>query len=256
MNAQNNQEKMMKYIESQNLEIKGVIKQFISDIEDFIPVVAEVKKFREVTKSLIDYYTDGRFNRKLLFLLNGLQLNRKECLALCAKLAEGDFYQDRNIYRLFECINAAKTLRQIHYMINATRYLAIHLEKNDNKASLSDYFRVITILSQIIPEDIDFLKDHINEAYIDECIEVEGLAAAGVMWHSGINGGSLTKETHQQYSFNKAAELIYNYACLLDDVDNNPNGIEQRLPEHQKAKIELETVPNEAIDNLFKIRNG
>lgn len=229
-------------------------KELLCYIAECIPELKEVVEVANVitsSSSLIRNYRDARFAHKLLYLLNGLELTDEEYLCLSAKLSEYDFDKDANIYRLLDCINAAQTFRQIHYMTNATRYLASGLAHKDNSISLSDYFRVITALSQTNAEDIEFLKDHIKDSYINECLAVEGLAASGLMWHSGIDAGSVTEEGHQQYSFNKLAVLVYNYACLLDDVDNNPTGKKMEIEENQKADLTVDTVSTEDIDHLF-----
>lgn len=242
-----------RYIKNSNDRRKNG-KELLCSIAECIPGLKEVVGVANVissTSSFIKNYRDTRFTNKLLYLLNGLELTDEEYLCLSAKLSEYDFDKDANIYRLLDCINAAQTFRQIHYMTNATRYLASGLAHKDNSISLSDYFRVITALSQTNAEDIEFLKDHIKDSYINECLAVEGLAATGLMWHSGIDAGSATEEGHQQYSFNKIAVLVYNYACLLDDVDNNPAGKKMEIEENQKVDLTVDMASTEDIDHLF-----
>ena len=205
-------------------------------------------------KKLCKDYSDYRFCEKLLYFFNWVHLTEQEFVQLSNCIGQCDIERKENYFRLFDCIQAVTSFKQIHYMANATRTL-ISLERKEgsyNRARLNDYFRVIIALMRMIPEDIEFLQEHIREDDIEEGVEVEGLDAAGVMWHSEIDARVSEAIAGQKYSFNRLGRLVYNYACLLDDVNNNPDMKLVDLELEKRVKIEHDVVGDEEVDTIFK----
>lgn len=104
---------------------------------------------------------------------------------------------------------------------------------------------------RLIPEDLEFLMEQSTTDYIDECVEVEALSAAGLMWHSEINADDEKSDGKQRYSFTQLGETVYNYACRLDDVNQNPSlhfmPVSRRL-----ANLNIPIISDEYTDKLFK----
>ena len=92
--------------------------------------------------------------------------------------------------------------------------------------------------------------EQITTEYIDECVEVEALSAAGLMWHSEINADDEKSDGKQRYSFTHLGKTVYNYACILDDVNKNP--FLHFMPvSRRSAKLNIPTESDEDIDKLF-----
>lgn len=165
--------------------------------------------------------------------LNGIFLSEDDCLKLCAKLTENG-KERKNAVRLIECIDKAETEKVIDYLVNATRCLLAEF------IDLSTFFRITHIVTHTIAEDLEYLREHIDESELsyDEC--VQGLLTAGLMYQSVIDGGDLDNENEgkSRYSFTPFARKVDQYAVSFQNADRYPNPAKDYSEDTQlKSKI-------------------
>ena len=173
------------------------------------------------------------FWSKMERYLNGIFLSKDDRLKMCAKLAENGKKRE-NAVRLIECIDRAETEKVIDYLVNATRSLLAEY------INLSTFFRITHIVTHAIAEDLEYLKEHIDESELsyDEC--VQGLLTAGLMYQSVIDGGDLDNgnEDKDRYSFTPFARKVDQYAVSFQNTDRYPNPVKDYSEDIQlKSKI-------------------
>lgn len=176
------------------------------------------------------------FWSKMERFLNGVFLSEDNCLKMCAKLAENGKKRE-NAVRLIECIDRAETEKVIDYLVNATRSLLAEY------INLSTFFRITHIVTHTIVEDLEYLKEHIDESELpyDEC--VQGLLTAGLMYQSIIDGGGLDNEDEDEsrYSFTLIARIVDQYAVSYGDENRYPNPL-KNYNEDKKVKSKIKGV--------------
>lgn len=151
------------------------------------------------------------FWTKLAMFLDGIYLSDDDRAKLLAKLTEDGNGQE-NFERLITLIDRAETKQKIQYFINATRSLI------ENRISLSNYFRICHGVADTLNEDLIFMTAHIQEDAMPQNINVHGLMASGLMYHSSI---PITMVKY--YSFTETAHLIDKYAITCDYNAQYPN---------------------------------
>lgn len=175
------------------------------------------------------------FWSKMERYLNGIYLSEADRLKLCAKLAE-DGKKRENAVRLIECVDRTETEKVIDYLVNATRCLLTGF------INLNMFFRITHIVTYTIAEDLEYLREHIDESELpyDEC--VQGLLTAGLMYQSVIDGGDLDNEDEDKnkdrYSFTAFARIVDQYAVSYGDENRYPNPLKDYSDDKKvKSKI-------------------
>ncbi len=173
------------------------------------------------------------FWSKMENYLNGIFLSENDRSKMCAKLAENGKKRE-NAVRLIECIDNAETEKTIDYLVNVTRCLLTGF------VNLNTFFRIAHIVTHTIVEDLEYLREHIDESELpyDEC--VQGLLTAGLMYQSIIDGGSLDNENegNGRYSFTPFARKVDQYAVSFQNTNRYPNPVKDYSEDSQiKSKI-------------------
>lgn len=158
------------------------------------------------------------FWSKMERYLNGIYLSETDHLKMCAKLTENGEKRE-NAVRLIECIDKAETEKVIDYLVNATRCLLAEF------IDLSTFFRIAHIVTHTIAEDLEYLREHIDESELSYDEYVQGLLTAGLMYQSVIDGGDLDNENEDKgrYSFTPFARKVDQYAVSFQNTDRYPN---------------------------------
>ena len=176
------------------------------------------------------------FWSKMENYLNGIFLSEDDRSIMCAKLAENGKKRE-NAVRLIECIDKAETEKTIDYLVNATRCLLTGF------VNLNTFFRIAHIVTHAIVEDLEYLREHIDESELpyDEC--VQGLLTAGLMYQSTIDGGGLDNEDEDEsrYSFTLIARIVDQYAVSYGDENRYPNPL-KNYSEDKRVKSKIKGV--------------
>ena len=144
---------------------------------------------------------------KMEEFLNGVYLDEDDCSKLRVKLSEyGD--KDEIIYRLIEFIDKAENKEKIHYLVNATRCVL-----TKDWIDMPTYFRICHAVTYMLAEDLQFLREHIEETNIPYNLNTQGCLSTGLMYQSTIADGG-----EQAFSFTYLAKLVDKYAISFDCV--------------------------------------
>lgn len=150
------------------------------------------------------FIRDQIFWSKMRAFLNGVYLTEEDCSKLRNRLTKDGEKQD-NALRLVEIIDKTETMKKVQYLINASRCV---LEEHIDRET---YFRICHALTHTLEEDLDYLRQHINENQLTYCVSVQGLLTSGLMYQSVIGG-----DDEQKYSFTPLAKLVDQYAVDYD----------------------------------------
>lgn len=189
---------------------------------------------------------DYLFWTKFEEFISGTAFSEEERLKLAAKLAENE-NKEEFLLRLTDAIDKAISKKNMRYLSAATRaFLADYID-------IQTYYRICHLISVTLPEDLEFLRNHIRE---DDSIAenqcVQGLASVGLMRISVIDTNLLGE---QKYSFTAIAHKVDQFAISYDDTDRYPNPCVTFLPKTSSSiRIEPELRPatNEEIDCAFE----
>ena len=169
------------------------------------------------------------FWSKFELFLSGIDIDEDDRANFCKKLTE-DGTKRENQYRLLQAIDYAETQRKIIYLINASRSLSA------NFIELPTYFRMCNAITNALPEDLEFLANHIlDSADFSYDDTIQGLMNVGLMYQSTIGYNSLIK-----YKFTPFAKDLDKFAISFDDDGRYPmiNGAPQSHEREIRQKVE------------------
>lgn len=178
-------------------------------------------------------FKDEMFWWKLMTFLSEGDFTDEECNELSVQLTNRGKNPDDGL-RFLEYINKAENKAIIDYLVNATRNLL------RGEIGRDDYFRICHALELALPEDLEFLSNHIgdngtnnSEIQFSYSVEVQGLMTAGLMYNSIIS------QTHGEgkYAFTPLAEIVNDYAIK----DRKSINISQSIEFLKKKIISPET---------------
>ena len=151
------------------------------------------------------------FVTKLIWFLDGAELNEKDREKLRKRLKPDG--SSEFAHRLVELINQCESKRKVKYLSNATR--ALINDCIDRRL----YFRVCNVVTQLIEEDLVFLRDHVLEGdrTYPYSIEVQSLASMGLMLQRARADASFV------YTFTSLAKQVDQYAISFGDDDRCPD---------------------------------
>lgn len=151
------------------------------------------------------------FVTKLTGFLNGVELSEKDREKMRKKL--GPDGSSEYAHRLVELINQCESERKVKYLSNATRALI------DDCIDRQLYFRVCNVVTQLIEEDLVFLRDHVLEGdrTYPYSIEVQSLASMGLMLQRARADASL------DYTFTSLAKQVDQYTVSFGDNERYPD---------------------------------
>ncbi|MCI5773691.1 MAG: hypothetical protein MR210_03930 [Erysipelotrichaceae bacterium] len=221
----------------------------INLIEDTIDVVLGDKAAAiKVMKSLAQFpfFIREQYNWiKLKMFFDGVYINEQDRAKINAMLMENGKKED-NALRLLKLIDDADGIGKISYLINATRCLLADF------IDLTTYFRICHVVIYTLEEDLEFLKQNINNNSFEYSQYIQGLLTSGLVYQSKIypNGD-------QEYSFTKLAYFTDQYALSYDDVNKYPNPSNKVLyNSNPKVDITRPTpITNKEIDQMFDDEN-
>lgn len=176
-----------------------------SSLSSILTVGQLVISIKNILKEKYPFlYHEWKFWDNVDKFLNSGILTEDDKNKLIDKLSnEGDKAEiGRNIVVL---IGKANTDKKMACILNATKALA------DSRIELNVYFRICNIVLNTLEEDLQFLKNHINEKTIDYSISVGGLMTVGLVCHRGI-----IQDNDKSYAFTELAEIVNEYALKGD----------------------------------------
>lgn len=157
------------------------------------------------------FFREKLFWIKFEHFLSGVDVSDNERAEFCARLTEEGANND-NPYRLLQAIEHAETHKKIDYLINASRSLAAGF------IELPDYFRICSIITGTIEEDLVFLANHIqNNADFEYSSIIQGLLNVGLAYRSVIDGNG-----DNRYRFTPLANLVDKFAISYNNLERYP----------------------------------
>lgn len=152
------------------------------------------------------------FWNKFSLFLEEIYSDENNKVKMIAKFSE-DGHREENAERIIACIDKAETKQKVNFLINATRCLLAEF------ITLQEYFRICSIVTSTLYEDLDFLRKNISTEKFDYSYYIQGLLNSGLMYQSVIDSNT----GNHKYSFTALAKLIDEYAISYDNVDRYPN---------------------------------
>lgn len=149
---------------------------------------------------------------KFSLFLEEIYSDENNKVKMIAKFSE-DGHRKENAERIIACIDKAETTKKVNFLINATRCLLAEF------ITLQEYFRICTIVTSTLYEDLNFLRKNISTEKFDYSYYIQGLLNSGLMYQSVIDSNT----GNHKYSFTALAKLIDEYAISYDNVDRYPN---------------------------------
>lgn len=224
-----------KYL-AENGEVKEVGSDFLSDI-----IGALMGDPLSAGKAIIKLMQAPLFFRERLFwskmeqYLDGVYVEEEDRAKLRARLTENGS-ADENAKRLIECIDRAETSRKIRYLINATRCLLTDF------IDLETYFRICRAVTGTLDEDLQYLRDHLEEEDLPYNNNIQGLYSAGLMYSSVIGEDT-------RYSFTSLAFTVDRRAVSYDNDGRYPNP--QAEASQKVPSIGIPTVTDEEVEKML-----
>ena len=203
-------------------EIDDYLKQNISALVDDLPIDSRFKLLVDATKSIVsfrDSYYIYKF-QKLIGKISEIEIS--ENIKLSDRLFNGAKAQE-NALRIINVIDKVDTDLKIDYMKNAIR--AYLLQLIDEKT----FFRMLKIIGDVLNEDLEFLRDNVQNKEIVWSTEVQALERNGLLLQFTFDSAKSVEE--QKYVITSFGyELDKNVLSLLDDerqkwYKNNPTRV-------------------------------
>lgn len=156
------------------------------------------------------------FWKKMEIFLSSINFPEVDRLKFARKLAENEDNEEF-LTQLYDAIDKCSSKKLMKYLSNATRCYA------SNYIDIHTYYRICHIISSTLPEDLQFIIDHITDPPTTEfpySITIQNLQNTGLIMVKDlyINGT-------QKYQFTPWARIIDQYALSYNDVNRYPNPV-------------------------------
>ena len=189
-----------------------------------LDVISDISSIDDVVK-IVKGVSDYTFKRKLESFVMGINTNPKARAKFIAKMRE-DGKEEIYAIRIVELINRVEDIQKMRFINNLTA--AFLVDFIDKEA----YFRMFTLITDCIYEDLKYLQDHIEEKDLNYSNNVQALFSCGLMYQSRIS-----QDGEAVYSFTPIARMLDIWALSYDDVDKHPDPTKEGMLEVPRTDI-------------------
>lgn len=213
--------------------------QYLFDFLGLVGCASSAKQVKDFLRNKAPFlYSDWKFWDNVDKFFNSGVLSEEDKQKWIEKVSNTKNPVDTG-NEIIGIIKKIETDKKLTYILRATKNLA------NDAISLPEYLRVCHVVMNTLEEDLQFLKDYINEEKIPYSLEVGGLIVLGLAYHTGVSEDNIP-----EYSFTALAKIVNGYA-INGDALNKIETFNLNDPEKNVFFMTHAHITEEDIESIF-----